>query len=158
PGSFPYFSVVSVMTEISEKTKALSRGRPWPRSAPLTKPEIRKCDLPGRLFEPGRLFDSPGHAIAMQIGAVGVEPCFGEFDVGVDRPHQAPEARRVIELEQVRDLMRGEIVEHEGRRQNEPPGKRERAAVGARAPAARLVAHADALDGDAEHMGVASGC
>src|SRR5262245_10071925 len=55
------------------------------------------------------------------------------------------------------DLVRGEIVEYERRGENEPPGEGQHAGVGARAPAARLVAHADALEGDAELAGVATG-
>ena len=56
----------------------------------------------------------------------------------------------------VRDLVRGEIVEHIGRREDEPPGEREHARIGARAPAARLVAHRDALDRELEPFGVAA--
>src|SRR5262245_65745961 len=52
-------------------------------------------------------------------------------------------------------LVRGKVVEHERRRENEPPGKRQHARIRARAPTARLVAHVNALDGDAELGGVA---
>src|SRR5262249_56934734 len=52
-------------------------------------------------------------------------------------------------------LVRGEVVEHERRCENESPGKRQHAGIRARAPTARLVAHANALDGDAELGGVA---
>ena len=36
--------------------------------------------------------------------------------------HQAPEARAVIQVLEMRDFMRGDIVEHEGRREDQPPG------------------------------------
>src|SRR5262249_57121973 len=52
-------------------------------------------------------------------------------------------------------LVRGKVVEHERRRENEPPGKRQHPRIRARAPTARLVAHVNALDGDAELGGVA---
>src|SRR5262249_16160640 len=46
----------------------------------------------------------------------------------------------------MRDLVRGEIVEHERRRQNEAPGERKHAGARAGAPSARLVADGDPLD------------
>src|SRR5262245_63793378 len=63
----------------------------------------------------------------------------------------------MVELDEMADLVRGEIVEHERRGENEPPGEGQHTGVGARAPAARLVAHADALEGDAELVGVTPG-
>src|SRR3982074_1510649 len=56
------------------------------------------------------------------------------------------------------DLVRGEIVEHERRRENKPPREREYAGVPARARAAGLVADANALDGDTELGRVAVAC
>ncbi len=79
-----------------------------------------------------------------------VEPELGALDVRIEATDQPPEARRVVELDQVRDLVRGEIVEHEGRRQDETPGERQHAGVRARSPAARLVAHRDTLERDVE--------
>src|SRR5712692_3902844 len=96
-----------------------------------------------------------GEAISVQVGAVDVEPDFGALDVGVEALHQPPEPRRVIELDEMGNLVRGEVIEHEWRRENEPPGERQYAGIRARAPAARLVAHANALDRNAEVGGVA---
>jgi hypothetical protein len=51
----------------------------------------------------------------------------------------------VIHVGEMGDLMRGEIVEHERRREDETPGEGQRAARGAGAPASGLIAHIDAL-------------
>src|SRR6478672_1199666 len=56
----------------------------------------------------------------------------------------------------MRHLMDREIVQHERRREDEPPRVRQHAGGRARSPAARLVAHRDALDGDAELLGGAA--
>src|SRR3989442_7214137 len=85
-----------------------------------------------------------------------VKPDFGTLGVGVETLHQAPEPAGVIELDEMADLVRGEIIEHEGGREDEPPGERQHAGIGARAPAARLVAHADALERNGELVGVAA--
>src|SRR4051794_20698471 len=55
----------------------------------------------------------------------------------------------------MRHLVGSEIVEHERRRHDQPPRERQHAGVRAGAPAARLVAHRNALEGDAEARGVA---
>ena len=96
------------------------------------------------------------HAEAVQVGAVDVEPRLGAVGVRADAVHQPPEPRRVVHLDQMRHLVDGEIVQHERRREDEPPGIRQHAGGRARAPAARLVAHRDALDGDAELLGGAA--
>src|SRR5258705_5242922 len=94
-------------------------------------------------------------AIAMQVRAVGVEPGLGALGVGADPEDRAPEARRMIHLDEMRDLVRRQTVEHEGRRQDESPGVGQHAGRRARAPAARLVADRHALDRDPEPGGVA---
>src|SRR5258708_7975535 len=50
-------------------------------------------------------------AIAMQVRAVGVEPGLGALGVGADPEDRAPEARRMIHLDEMRDLVRRQIVE-----------------------------------------------
>src|SRR5260370_21986306 len=47
-------------------------------------------------------------------------------------------------------LWGGKVVEQDRGREKEPPRERQYARVRARAPTARLVAHVDALDGNAE--------
>src|SRR5437870_2572049 len=91
-----------------------------------------------------------GEAVTVQVGAVHVEPHLGALDVRIKALHQPPKPRRVVKLHQMAHLVRGKVVEHERGRENEPPRERQYARVRARAPTARLVAHADALDGDAE--------
>src|SRR5689334_16021205 len=66
-----------------------------------------------RANEPGRSIGRSlgvvaGHAKAMKIAAVDVEPELGAIGVGADAVHQPPEARRVVHLDQVRDLVHGE--------------------------------------------------
>src|SRR4249920_3586605 len=72
--------------------------------------------------------------VPMQIIAVGVEPALGALDVIADPVHHPPEPRRMVHLDEMRHFMRGEIVEHEGRRQDQPPGERQRSGGGARTP------------------------
>src|SRR6516225_2067255 len=91
-----------------------------------------------------------GEAVTVQVRAVHVEPYLGALDVRIEALHQPPEPQRVVKLHEMTHLVRGEVVEHERGRENEPPRERQYARVRARAPAARLVAHVDALDGNAE--------
>src|SRR6185312_8023758 len=80
-------------------------------------------------------------AVAMQVGAVGVEPGLGAADIGINACNDPPESARMIHLDQVGNLVRGEIVEHEGRSHDQPPRERQNAARRARAPPAALIAH-----------------
>src|SRR5262245_51724548 len=89
-------------------------------------------------------------AVTVQVGAVHVEPHLGALDVRVEALHQPPEPQRVVKLHKMTHLVRGKVVEHERGRENEPPRKRQHARIRARAPTARLVAHVNALDGNAE--------
>src|SRR5579884_690523 len=86
----------------------------------------------------------------MQTAAVHVEPRFGALHVRTDAFDQCPESPRMIHFDEVRHFVRGQIVENEWRRQNEPPGIRQHAGARARAPATRLIADGYAFDGDAE--------
>src|ERR1700737_1416713 len=81
----------------------------------------------------------------MQIVAVGIEPYLGALDIAADAGNHAPEPRRVVHLDEMRDFVGREIVQHIGRRQNETPRERQRARSCARAPAARLIADRDPL-------------
>jgi hypothetical protein len=60
--------------------------------------------------------------VAVQIIAVGVEPGLGAVDMAADLAHDAPEPRRVVHLDEMRHFMGGEIVQHVGRREDQPPG------------------------------------
>ena len=61
----------------------------------------------------------------MQVVAVGIEPALGAFDVIADPIDHAPEPCGMVHLDQMRDFMRGEIIEHIGWREDQPPGKRQ---------------------------------
>src|SRR5262245_19573671 len=69
-----------------------------------------------RLTSVGALILDP---VAMQIVAVGIEPALGALDVIADAADHAPEPRRVVHLDEVRHFMRGEIIQHKGRRENQ---------------------------------------
>src|SRR3970040_146080 len=60
-------------------------------------------------------------SVAMQFGAMRVEPALGVTHVRTNALDQPPENSAVVHLDQMRDLVRGEIIEHERRRQNQPP-------------------------------------
>ena len=57
-----------------------------------------------------------GQAIAMQIGAVHVEPDLGAMHGRTQALEQAPEAGGMIHFDQMRDFMRRQIVEHDPQR------------------------------------------
>ena len=81
-------------------------------------------------------------AEAVQVGAVDLQPRLGALGLGKQPARQLPEHRRMVHVHDMRDLVRGEIVEHIGRREDQPPGEIETAGRRARAPAARGVAQA----------------
>jgi len=60
----------------------------------------------------------------MQIIAMGIKPGLGTLDMAASAPYHLPEPRRMIHFNQMRHLMGGEIIQHKGRRKNQPPGKR----------------------------------
>ena len=60
-------------------------------------------------------------AVAVQVGAVCVEPRLGASGIGINARDQAPEPARMIHLDEMSNLVRGEIIEHERRSQNQPP-------------------------------------
>src|SRR5579859_4572365 len=96
-------------------------------------------------------------AVAVQIIAVGVEPGLSALDMAADPRDDLPELRRMVHFDEMGDLVGREIVQHIGRRENQPPGKRQRPGRGAGAPAARLVANGNPPDFYAQRLGVESG-
>ena len=88
----------------------------------------------------------------MQIVAGVVEPLLGALDMAADLGDHFPEPRRMIHLDQMRHLVRGEIIEHVWRRENEPPGERHGTRRGAGAPAAGLIADRQPLYLDAQRL------
>src|SRR6478735_11096504 len=60
----------------------------------------------------------------------------------------------MVHLDEMSDFVGGEIVEHEGRREDQAPGERQRARRGAGTPAAGLIADRQALHLDAELGGI----
>src|ERR1700691_3259256 len=60
----------------------------------------------------------------------------------------------MIHVYDMRHLMRGEVIEHERRRENQAPGEIEPARRRARAPAAHRIAQHDAARLDAELLGM----
>jgi hypothetical protein len=47
-----------------------------------------------------------GQSIAVQVGAMGIEPSLGALEVGVEPLDKPPEAWRVVELLEMGDLVR----------------------------------------------------
>ena len=84
----------------------------------------------------------------------GVEPALGAFDVIADPRDHLPEPRRVVHLDEMRDLVGGEIIQHIGWRQDEPPRERQRSRRRARTPAARLIADRQPFYLDAKGRGI----
>src|SRR5580704_181509 len=90
--------------------------------------------------------------ITVQVIAVRIEPSLGTLDRRANPRYHPPEPRRVVHLDEMRHFVGGEIVEHEGRGEDQPPGERQRAGGGAGTPAARLVADRNPLDANAERF------
>src|SRR5947207_11367078 len=65
------------------------------------------------------------NAVAMQVVAVSVEPGLGALDVTADPADHPPEPRRMIHFDEMGHLMAGEIIQHIGRRQDQPPRERQ---------------------------------
>ena len=86
----------------------------------------------------------------MQVEAVELQPALVLFHRGQQPLDVRPEARSVVHLREVSDLVRGDVIEDARRRQDEAPGERQHPGRRARAPAGRLVADGDALGFDAE--------
>ena len=77
----------------------------------------------------GGRFGLPGAvplAVMVQGVAVALEPGFGLIRPGAQAVHHAPEALRVVHLLEMTHLVGGEVVEHESRRHDQPPGETER--------------------------------
>ena len=125
---------------------------------PIRRPSVRTRPLiqVGRshsLPDPGeRMAPRP---IPMQARPMRLEPGLRPVRLGRGAADEAPEFRRVVHVNHMRRLVRREIVEHEGRRENEAPGEAEPPRRGAGAPAAHRVAHRDALRLDPDRSRVA---
>ncbi len=94
------------------------------------------------------------NTVAMQVVAAGIEPSLGALDVTADPADHPPEPRRMIHFDEMCHLMAGEIIQHIGRRQDQPPRERQGPCRGARTPAARLIADRQPLHPDAQRLGV----
>src|SRR4051794_16564343 len=92
--------------------------------------------------------------VPVQIVAVCIEPLLGALHRRADLAADAPESRRVVHLDEMGDLVRGEIVEHIGRCEDQAPGERQRAGRGAGAPTTGLIADREPLDLDAKLRGI----
>src|SRR5689334_23102466 len=68
-----------------------------------------------------RQAESVLHAEAMQVVAMGIEPGLGAFGRRTDAPDHAPELHRVVHLDEMPDFMGREIVQHEGRCEDQTP-------------------------------------
>jgi hypothetical protein len=52
------------------------------------------------------------------------QPGLRTVDIPDEFTHQRPESWTMVHVPQVRDFMCDDVVEHKGRRENEPPRKR----------------------------------
>src|ERR1700730_726315 len=84
-----------------------------------------------------------------------LEPGFGAVRLRTGAVKQVPVPRRMIEVDEMGDLVRRQIVEHEGRGEDKTPGEAEPAAGGAGAPAAHRVADRYPLGLDPDGLRVA---
>src|SRR3954454_21138737 len=92
--------------------------------------------------------------VAVQVVSVRIEPLLGALHRRADLAADAPEPRRVVHLNEMGDLVGGEIVENVRRREDQAPGERKGAGRGAGAPTTGLIADREPLDLDAELGGI----
>src|SRR5437868_15528758 len=91
----------------------------------------------------------------MQRSAFQAQPGARPVAVAAQPLDQPPEAARVVVLDEVGDLVRGQVVEHERRRHDQPPRERQVTLARARAPTRALVAETDLLWPHTERRGMA---
>ena len=65
----------------------------------------------------------PDLTVSMQARPMPAQPVARAHAVGIEAVHQAPEARPVIHLDQMGDLMGDHVIEHPFRGQDEAPGE-----------------------------------
>src|SRR3954470_18742043 len=135
----------------ADRTAAKTRVRPtatmrlrWHKSAVALRGGAYRRSLPGRDWE------SPE---AMQLGSVALEPALGLLGTRAEVVDDAPEAVRVVHLLEMRHLVRGEVIEHEGRGEDQAPGEAQATLGRARAPAALRVAYGEPSGRNAERRG-----
>src|ERR1700730_10959722 len=94
-----------------------------PPSAARTPPRVRRGE-------------EISWAVMQQGLAVLLEPGLRRLDRALAQPsRQRPEVRPVIEMHEMGDLVRHQIIQHLGRREYQPPGERHRAVRAATSPA-----------------------
>ena len=82
-------------------------------------------------------------AVGEQPAAMPFEPCPRCRAAGGQALHQAPKARPVVHLREMRHLMRDDIVDDRFGRKNEPPAEREITPAGTASPSAFRITYPD---------------
>ena len=124
----------------------------------LSTADSRRHDRQKLLICPGKReagLKKCGHRRAVSTvgpepAAVAIEPGARSIVIRRQALHQSPEARPVIHLREMRDLVRHNIIENAFRRQDEPPAERKTPGRRAAAPAARRIAHGNPGDRPAD--------
>ena len=99
---------------------------PTPSTAFATCPEARHFDrMLNSLQQDGRsALNARRHRVAMQQRAIAQEPRLRRIGLLRQFAHELPEARSVMHVPHMRDFVGHDIVEHEGRGEDQPPGIR----------------------------------
>ena len=98
-----------------------------------------------------------GSAVGKQPAAVALQPGARLGVVRVEALDDAPEARPVVHLGEVRHLVRDDVVDHRFRREDQPPAERQIALARTAAPAALGIAHRDPVHRLADPGGMVAG-
>src|SRR5580704_7961780 len=100
----------------------------------VSRPRLSRAELPKKAPKPLKnrrrrpmqrpSFGAQGESglfrpVAVQARAVRLEPGFGAVRLRARAAEEAPEFRRMIEVDEMGDLVRREIVEHERRREDQ---------------------------------------
>src|SRR5688500_776222 len=90
----------------------------------------------------------------MQRPAGGLEPAAGLAGARAVALNKGPEGLGMVHFEQVRNLVRRDVVEHEGWSEDEAPGVGEGSLGGAGAPAACRVAKRETREAGIHPLGI----
>ena len=107
-----------------ETTRSLAEGVRLATDRGLSDTNVAKLLRPGGAgIRSGDSRSLPGRAEAMQARPMDLEPGFGAIGSGMQPARKLPEQRGMIHVHDMRRLVRGEIIEHERRRQDQAPGE-----------------------------------
>ena len=100
----------------------------------------------GRICDHKRTRRQSRNWIAMQLRALAFQPRPLGLVARTQARNLIPEGSGMVHLDQMGDLVGGDVIKHLGRRHDQPPAIRQRPGMAARAPARAGIAQRDSRD------------